>query len=197
MCTALFFDPINVGLASVWKYEILPSSSQARNLLKKSGEKIPIELLNGIGLLHFEKGELEVCYCTLHIKYFTVIYNWWYFYCLLFQMAEQSFKEALGDGFWVSIIDGSVGSSVVNWSIQYRDQSFFQQLEEEGTPLELPWDKVTTLFNYARLFEELHDTVKASLFYRLIIFKVLPFPPHVCHHAAQQSLFFHIVMLRY
>uniref|UniRef100_A0A0E0I0I6 Uncharacterized protein n=1 Tax=Oryza nivara TaxID=4536 RepID=A0A0E0I0I6_ORYNI len=117
----------------------------ARNLLKKSGEKIPIELLNGIGLLHFEKGELE--------------------------MAEQSFKEALGDGFWVSIIDGSVGSSVVNWSIQYRDQSFFQQLEEEGTPLELPWDKVTTLFNYARLFEELHDTVKASLFYRLIIFK--------------------------
>jgi RNA polymerase-associated protein CTR9 len=117
----------------------------ARNLLKKAGEKIPIELLNGIGLLHFEKGELE--------------------------MAEQSFKEALGDGFWVSIIDGSVGSSVVNWSIQYRDQSFFQQLEEEGTPLELPWDKVTTLFNYARLFEELHDTVKASLFYRLIIFK--------------------------
>uniref|UniRef100_A0A0E0EB54 Uncharacterized protein n=1 Tax=Oryza meridionalis TaxID=40149 RepID=A0A0E0EB54_9ORYZ len=117
----------------------------ARNLLKKAGEKIPIELLNGIGLLHFEKGELE--------------------------MAEQSFKEALGDGFWVSIIDGSVGSSVVNWSIQYRDQSFFQQLEEEGTPLELTWDKVTTLFNYARLFEELHDTVKASLFYRLIIFK--------------------------
>jgi RNA polymerase-associated protein CTR9 len=47
----------------------------ARNLLKKAGEKIPIELLNGIGLLHFEKGELEVCYCTLHIKYFTVIYN--------------------------------------------------------------------------------------------------------------------------
>ncbi|XP_006647244.2 protein CTR9 homolog [Oryza brachyantha] len=116
----------------------------ARNLLKKAGEKIPIELLNGIGLLHFEKGELE--------------------------MAEQSFKEALGDGFCVSIIDGSVGSSVVNWSVQYRDQSFFHQLEE-GMPLELPWDKVTTLFNYARLFEELHDTVKASLFYRLIIFK--------------------------
>uniref|UniRef100_A0A0D9VFN0 Uncharacterized protein n=1 Tax=Leersia perrieri TaxID=77586 RepID=A0A0D9VFN0_9ORYZ len=117
----------------------------ARNLLKKAGEKIPIELLNGIGLLHFEKGELE--------------------------MAEQSFKEALGDGFWVSIIDGNVGSSVVNWSVQYRDQSFFNRLEEEGAPLELPWDKVTTLFNYARLFEELHDTVKASLFYRLIIFK--------------------------
>lgn len=117
----------------------------ARNLLKKAGEKIPVELLNGIGLLHFEKGELE--------------------------MAEQSFKEALGDGIWVSIMDGNVGSSMINWSVQYRDQSFFHQLEEEGVPLELPRDKVTALFNYARLLEELHDTVKASLFYRLIIFK--------------------------
>nr|CAB3449738.1 unnamed protein product [Digitaria exilis] len=52
----------------------------ARNLLKKAGEDVPVELLNGIGLLHFEKGE--------------------------FEMAEQSFKEALGDGFWVSVMDG-------------------------------------------------------------------------------------------
>jgi RNA polymerase-associated protein CTR9 len=38
----------------------------ARNLLKKAGEDVPVELLNGIGLLHFEKGEFEVClYCTL------------------------------------------------------------------------------------------------------------------------------------
>lgn len=95
-------------------------------------------------------------------------------------MAEQSFKEALGDGIWVSIMDGNVGSSMINWSVQYRDQSFFHQLEEEGVPLELPRDKVTALFNYARLLEELHDTVKASLFYRLIIFKVLPSLTHTC-----------------
>ncbi|XP_066348969.1 protein CTR9 homolog [Miscanthus floridulus] len=117
----------------------------ARNLLKKAGEAVPVELLNGIGLLHFEKGE--------------------------FEMAEQSFKEALGDGLWVSIINGKAGSSMVNWSVQNKDQSFFHQLEEEGVPLELHSNKVTTLFNYARLLEELHDSVRASLFYRFIIFK--------------------------
>ncbi|KAG2650481.1 hypothetical protein PVAP13_1NG163900 [Panicum virgatum] len=83
----------------------------ARNLLKKAGEDVPVELLNGIGLLHLEKGE--------------------------FEMAEQSFMEALGNGLWVSIIDGKVSSSMVNGSIQYKDQSFFHQLEKEGVPLEL------------------------------------------------------------
>ncbi|ONM14798.1 Protein CTR9-like protein [Zea mays] len=111
----------------------------ARNLLKKAGEAVPVELLNGIGLLHFEKGEFE------------------------------SFKEALGDGLWVSIMDGKVGSSMINWSVQNKDQSFFHQLE--GVPLELHSNKVTTLFNYARLLEELHDSVRASIFYRFIIFK--------------------------
>ena len=91
---------------------------------------------------------------------------------LHFQMAEQSFKEALGDGLWVSIMDGKAGSSMVHWSVQNKDQSFFHQLEE-GVPLELHSNKVTTLFNYARLLEELHDSVRASLFYRFIIFKVL------------------------
>nr|CAB3446557.1 unnamed protein product [Digitaria exilis] len=119
----------------------------ARNLLKKAGEDVPVELLNGIGLLHFEKGE--------------------------FEMAEQSFKEALGDGFWVSIMDDKVGSSMVNWNVHYKDQSFFHQLEDEGVPLELNTNKVTALFNYARLLEELHDSVRASLLYRFIIFKVL------------------------
>jgi len=86
-------------------------------------------------------------------------------------MAEQSFKEALGDGLWVSIMDGKAGSSMVHWSVQNKDQSFFHQLEE-GVPLELHSNKVTTLFNYARLLEELHDSVRASLFYHFIIFKV-------------------------
>jgi RNA polymerase-associated protein CTR9 len=89
-------------------------------------------------------------------------------------MAEKSLKEALGDGLWVSVMDGKVGSSMINWSVQYKDQSFFHQLEEEGLALELHSNKVTPLFNYARLLEELHDIVRASLFYRFIIFKVLP-----------------------
>lgn len=95
-------------------------------------------------------------------------------------MAEKSFKEALGDGLWVSVMDGKVNSSTINWSVQYKDQSFFHQLEGKGVPLELHSNKVTPLFNYARLLEELHDTVRASLFYRFIIFKVLPAPLLIC-----------------
>lgn len=33
---------------------------QARNLLKKGNEEVPIELLNNIGALHFDRGEFEV-----------------------------------------------------------------------------------------------------------------------------------------
>jgi RNA polymerase-associated protein CTR9 len=59
---------------------------------------------------------------------------------------------------------------MVSWSVQYMDQTFFHQLEEH-MPVELPCDKVTTLFNYARLLQELRDSVKTSLLYRLIILK--------------------------
>lgn len=34
---------------------------QARSLLKKGHEEIPIDLLNNIGVLHFEREEYEVC----------------------------------------------------------------------------------------------------------------------------------------
>lgn len=36
-------------------------TSQARNLLKKGGQDVQIELLNNIGVLYFDKGEFEVC----------------------------------------------------------------------------------------------------------------------------------------
>lgn len=120
----------------------------ARALLKKGGEEVPIELLNNIGVLHFERGE--------------------------FELAEQTFKEALGDGLWLYIMDGRIRNSRMDSAastIQYRDMQLFHQLEEEGFSMELPWDKVTTLFNHARLLEQLHDTEKASILYQLILFK--------------------------
>ncbi|XP_020084440.1 protein CTR9 homolog isoform X2 [Ananas comosus] len=126
----------------------LDALKTAYNLIKKGGEDVPIELLNNIGVLYFEKGDFEV--------------------------AEQTFKEALGEGIWLSILNGKIDTSKVDstlYSVQYRDLSLFQQLEEDGITLELPWDKVTSLFNYARLLEQLHDSEKASLFYRLILFK--------------------------
>ncbi|PKI73713.1 hypothetical protein CRG98_005954 [Punica granatum] len=47
----------------------------------------------------------------------------------------------------------------------------FTELEEDDGPVELPWNKVTALFNLARLLEEIHKTEPASLLYRLIVYK--------------------------
>lgn len=121
----------------------LDALKTARNLLKKGGQDVQIELLNNIGVLYFDKGE--------------------------FELAEQTFKEALGDGIWLSLLSGTIVSSAQ--SLNYRDLSLFQQLEEDGLSIELPWDKVSTLFNYARLLEQVNGTEKACNFYRLILFK--------------------------
>ncbi|CAL9062608.1 unnamed protein product [Musa banksii] len=116
----------------------------ARNLIKKGGQEVPIELMNNIGVLYFEKGE--------------------------FELAEQTFKEALSDAIWLSFLTRSIDRSAY-YSFQYKDFSLFHQLEEDGSCIELPWNKVTTLFNYARLLEQVNDTEKASNMYRLILFK--------------------------
>lgn len=92
------------------------------------------------------------------------------------QLAEQTFKEALGDGIWLSLLSSTIVSSAQ--SLNYRDLSLFQQLEEDGLSIELPWDKVSTLFNYARLLEQVNGTEKACNFYRLILFKVCTFLTH-------------------
>ncbi|XP_068663134.1 protein CTR9 homolog [Aristolochia californica] len=126
----------------------LDALKTAWSLLKKGGEEIPIELLNNIGVLQFERGD--------------------------FGLAGQTFKEALGDGIWLSIMEGIIQNPEMDSaasSIQYRNVKLFQQLEEDGYSTELHWDKVTTLFNHARLLEQMHDIEKASLLYRLIIFK--------------------------
>ncbi|KAF8401080.1 hypothetical protein HHK36_014383 [Tetracentron sinense] len=126
----------------------LDAFKTARGLLKRGGEEVPIELLNNIGVLHFERGE--------------------------FELAEQTFKEALGDGIWLAFMDGKIEFSAIDSSVstrQYKDIELFQRLEEDGVSMELPWDKVTTVFNHARLLEQLHDTEKASILYRLILFK--------------------------
>ncbi|GKA65321.1 protein CTR9 [Tanacetum coccineum] len=142
----------------------LEAFKTARNLLKKSNEEVSVELLNNIGVLHFEKGE--------------------------FELAEQTFKEALGDGIWVKLIDSepqsdSIGASddpiqkALNQPMDasvaarmYKDMQLFQDIEKAGVAVELPWDKITTLSNLARLFEQLHKTETASLLYRLILFKI-------------------------
>lgn len=96
-------------------------------------------------------------------------------YTLFCQLAEKTFREALGDGIWLTFIDGKEKSSPVDASaasLQNKDVHLFQQLEKEGHLIELPWTKVTTLFNMARLLEQLHNNETANMLYRLILFKV-------------------------
>ncbi|KAM1173948.1 hypothetical protein TB2_026133 [Malus domestica] len=120
----------------------------AHNLLKKEGQEVPIEVLNNLGVLHFERGE--------------------------FELAQQTFREALGDGIWLAFIDGKENPPSIDANAtisQYKDMGIFHHLEKEGHLVELPWDKVTALFNLARLLEQLHITETASILYRLILFK--------------------------
>ncbi|KAM0020890.1 putative RNA polymerase-associated protein Ctr9 [Helianthus debilis subsp. tardiflorus] len=143
----------------------LDAFKTARNLLKKANEEVSIELLNNIGVLHFERGE--------------------------FELALQTFKEALGVGIWLKLMDtepqsDSIGDPIRNTLYQpidsslaarkYKDMQLFHNLEKDGISVDLPWDKITTLSNLARLFEQLHKTETASLLYRLILFK---FPEYV------------------
>ncbi|GMN53019.1 hypothetical protein TIFTF001_022163 [Ficus carica] len=126
----------------------LDSLKTARTLLKKGGEGIPIEVLNNLGVLHFERGE--------------------------FELAQQTFREALGDGIWLAFIDGKENSPPVDACasvLRYKDMHLFQHLQKEGRVVDLPWSKVTALFNMARLLEQLHNTETASTLYCLILFK--------------------------
>lgn len=91
------------------------------------------------------------------------------------QLAEQSLEEAVGEGVWVSLIEGKVKPKATDAAESvhmYKDIRIFTELEVDCVPLELPWDKVTALFNLARLLEQIHKTEPASLLYRLIVYKV-------------------------
>ncbi|KAG4990743.1 hypothetical protein JHK87_024200 [Glycine soja] len=125
----------------------LDAFKTARTLFKKGGQEVPIELLNNIGVLQFERGE--------------------------FELAQQTFKEALGDGVWLSFINEEKKSSIdaATSTLQFKDMKLFHDLESNGHHVEVPWDKVTVLFNLARLLEQLNDSGTASILYRLVLFK--------------------------
>lgn len=149
----------------------LDAFKTARNLFLRKNEEVPIELLNNIGVLHFERGE--------------------------FELAQQTFRDALGDGIWLKFLHARARvcpsdeenqdphhqvhsdlygiaqypiDSIATLRI-YKDFKLFHQLEEQGISTELPYNKVSTLFNLARLLEQLHDIETASVFYRLILYK--------------------------
>jgi RNA polymerase-associated protein CTR9 len=115
--------------------------------MKKGGQEVPIEVLNDIGALHFEREE--------------------------FESALENFKEALGDGIWISFLDEKENLEQTGVSVLgYKDTGIFHRLIESGHSVDVPWNKVTTLFNLARLLEQIHKTEAATFMYRLILFKV-------------------------
>ncbi|KAH7315078.1 hypothetical protein KP509_21G032900 [Ceratopteris richardii] len=127
----------------------LDAFKMALNILRKSPEKITVELLNNIGVLHFERSEYE--------------------------LAQQAFKEALGEGVWMDLdsiilksldMDGFAG-----FANDITSNDCFYRLEEQGVALDLPAGKVTILFNQARLYEQTHELEKAAFLYKLILYK--------------------------
>ncbi|KAH9801926.1 protein CTR9-like [Citrus sinensis] len=156
----------------------LDAFKTARTLLKKAGEEVPIEVLNNIGVIHFEKGEFEhfvlcVFFWVMEFVYLSLTPD--SFDVLVVQSAHQSFKDALGDGIWLTLLDSKTKTYVIDASasmLQFKDMQLFHRFENDGNHVELPWNKVTVLFNLARLLEQIHDTVAASVLYRLILFKV-------------------------
>ncbi|KAH9801934.1 protein CTR9-like [Citrus sinensis] len=180
-------DPRDAQVAFIDLGELLISSDTgaaldafktARTLLKKAGEEVPIEVLNNIGVIHFEKGEFEhfvlcVFFWVMEFVYLSLTPD--SFDVLVVQSAHQSFKDALGDGIWLTLLDSKTKTYVIDASasmLQFKDMQLFHRFENDGNHVELPWNKVTVLFNLARLLEQIHDTVAASVLYRLILFKV-------------------------
>ncbi|KAK6152003.1 hypothetical protein DH2020_014638 [Rehmannia glutinosa] len=162
----------------------LDAFKTARNLLKRENEEVPLELLNNIGALHFERESLRF-------------------------LATEAFKEALGEGIWCDFFEAEgeslldmaptdaygeapthgkqlspshrVRANLINSARypvdasssirQFKDLQVFHRLEEHGLSMELPWNKVSALFNLARVLEQMHNTESATIFYRLILFK--------------------------
>ncbi|KAL9314628.1 hypothetical protein ACSQ67_020080 [Phaseolus vulgaris] len=93
--------------------------------------------------------------------------------CETLKLAQQTFKEALGDGIWQSFINEEKKSSVdaATSTLQFKDMQLFHDFESNGHNVEVPLDKVTVLFNLARLLEQLNESGTASILYRLILFK--------------------------
>ena len=114
----------------------LESFQTARSLLMKNEVEVPVTILNNIGVLHFERGDLE--------------------------SAMQAYKQALRElGIWIDNFSSTHDRMLIP-SVQ--DDEIFRCVDISA-------EKVTVLFNLARLHERLHEIGKACILYRLILSK--------------------------
>lgn len=89
------------------------------------------------------------------------------------QAALQSFREALDEGIWQEISNSNLTSGRGDNSFMEggNNVEFFASFDKEDN-LELPSEKVTVLFNLARVHELLNESGKAAVLYELIAYKV-------------------------
>ncbi|KAK7335003.1 hypothetical protein VNO80_26772 [Phaseolus coccineus] len=97
-----------------------------------------------------------------------------YLFSSICQLAQQTFKEALGDGIWQSFINEGKKSSVDAATSTLQLKDLYHDFESNGHQVAVPCDKVTVHFNLARLLEQLNESGTASILYCLILFKVCP-----------------------
>ncbi|KAG8376213.1 hypothetical protein BUALT_Bualt09G0039700 [Buddleja alternifolia] len=148
----------------------------ARNLLKRGNEDIPPELLNNIGVIHLEREEFELAAEAFKEALGDGIW------CNCLE-GESILNRAQSDAnhdkqqspslvAQLNIINKARypvdASSAIR---QYKDLQLFHRLEEQGIAVELPWTKVSPLFNLARVLEQMHNTESSSILYRLILYK--------------------------
>lgn len=121
---------------------------------------------SNFGTEHFERSWWfnEAASCWASVTLFKCN-NW---FCV--QSAKQAYKQALGEGIWAEFSEGTRSADV---GVPNQKNELFGQLEGQGVLLDVPAEKVTVLFNLARLHEQLHETGKASILYQLILYKVI------------------------
>jgi RNA polymerase-associated protein CTR9 len=116
-------------------------------LMKKRGDPTPPALLNNMGVLHFEKGE--------------------------YGLALDAYTESLGPGPWLDLLNEKASRELANGSLENGEVAPDGALTlDDVDHVDLPADKVTTVYNLARVYEKMHEVGKAETLYRFILKKV-------------------------
>ena len=116
-------------------------------LMNKRDDPIPPALLNNMGVLYFEKGEHA--------------------------LALGAYTESLGPGPWFDLLNAQAARGVEEGSLENGEVAPDGALTlDDVEHVDLPADKVTTVYNLARVFERVHETGKAETLYRFLLKKV-------------------------
>lgn len=127
----------------------LRAFTTAVSLINKRDDPIPPALLNNMGVLFFEKGEHS--------------------------LALAAYTDSLGPGPWFDLLNAQAARGVEEGSLENGEVAPDGALTlDDVEHVDLPADRVTTVYNLARMFERVHETGKAETLYRFLLKKVGP-----------------------